>query len=88
MTLIGHDDQIAAFKAAFSSAPPTNGTKTLDLFHSCDKIAWRWQGTSPEGLPVRGLTFMNVTSEFKIADTYIEYFRPALLNCSSAQTRG
>lgn len=71
-----------AFKAAFSSAPPTDGSETLDLFHSCDKIAWRWMGTSPDGLPVRGLTMMNVTPEGKIADTYVEYFRPAYLQCN------
>jgi hypothetical protein len=71
-----------AFKAAFHAAPPTGGSETLDMFHSCDKIAWRWLGQSPEGLPVRGLTMMNVTAEGKIADTYVEYFRPAHINCT------
>ena len=73
-----------AFKAVFSAQPPTDGTQTLDMFHSCDKIAWRWLGTSPEGLPVRGLTMMNITADGKIADTFVEYFRPALYNCTAA----
>lgn len=71
-----------AFKAIFSAQPPTQGTETLDTFHSCHKIAWRWRGTSPEGLPVRGLTMMSITPDAKIADTFVEYFRPALLNCT------
>ncbi|KIX05258.1 uncharacterized protein Z518_06130 [Rhinocladiella mackenziei CBS 650.93] len=71
----------AAFIAAFHAAPPTAGTQTLDLLHTCTQMVWRWLGTSSEGLPVRGLTMMNITTEGQISATFVEYFRPALIEC-------
>lgn len=77
-----------AFIAAFWNKPPSAGTSTLDIFHSCSQIAWRWLGTSGGGLPVRGLTMMNVTDQGQVGATYIEYFRPALWNCSQSIPSG
>ncbi|KAK4212149.1 hypothetical protein QBC37DRAFT_197618 [Rhypophila decipiens] len=59
-----------------AAAPAIPSMKTLEVFHSCDKISWRWnvEGLGRQTYPVKGInTFVVDPCTGQIKATYIEF---------------
>lgn len=71
-------DSKAAFIQGQGTQPPFPSVDTLDMFHTCDRIAWRWQGNYAP-LPIRGINIFNVNAKFQIQTVLVEMNSGAFL---------
>lgn len=75
------------FIATQSLTPPLPTVQTVDMFHNCDHISWRWNATGiqnpkvPVANPVRvqGLITFIVDDNKKIETVYSEFNTAAFL---------
>ncbi|KAM7185511.1 hypothetical protein V8F20_011767 [Naviculisporaceae sp. PSN 640] len=64
------------FVDGVAGAPAIPSMKTLEVFHSCNKISWRWnvEGLARNIYPVKGInTFLVDACTGQIKATYIEF---------------
>jgi len=64
-----------AFIDGQAKTPPIPVLKTYSIFYNCDRIAWRWVGSSigSNMSEVNGIITMNITSAGQIAVVYSEF---------------
>jgi hypothetical protein len=58
--------------------PPFPSVRTLTLFHTCDSIAWRWQGDYAP-LWIRGINIFLVNDQKQIQTVFVELNSGAFL---------
>jgi hypothetical protein len=58
--------------------PPFPSVDTLATFHTCDRIAWRWQANTA-ALPIRGINMFLVNDQLQIRTIYVEFNSGAFL---------
>ncbi|EXJ95636.1 hypothetical protein A1O1_00758 [Capronia coronata CBS 617.96] len=65
----------AAFIAGQGAQPPIPTVTTLDIFYTCNKIAWRWvgRGIGSGQYEVKGIDTFTVTSSGQISEVYAEF---------------
>jgi hypothetical protein len=59
-----------------STAQPPLYLQTLDIFSSCNKVAWRWisiNGTGDNVEKVKGIDVFNINSKGQVSATYAEF---------------
>lgn len=84
----------AAFIGGQGSQPPIASVVTLNIWHDCHTIAWRWRATLDLGanLPVTGINVMIITDDKQIETNYSEFDNGAWLEdlgnpqCPAANT--
>jgi len=60
-----------AFIEGQGTQPPFPSVETLDMFHTCDRIAWRWQGNyQPKA--IRGVNMFRVNEKLQIQAVAVE----------------
>ncbi|KAL6244810.1 hypothetical protein RBB50_008338 [Rhinocladiella similis] len=64
-----------AFIVGQGSQPPIPVLKTLDIFFTCTKIAWRWvaQGIGSGQYEVKGIDTFTITPGGQISEAYAEF---------------
>ncbi len=71
-------DSKAAFIQGQGTQPPFPSVDTLDWFHTCDEIAWRWQGNyTPK--PIRGINMFKINNKKQIQTVLVEMNSGAFL---------
>lgn len=68
-------DNKAAFIASSGTQPALN-LATIDMFHTCDKIVWRWAstgGTGDDSESVKGIDVFEVNNLGQINSIYAEF---------------
>jgi hypothetical protein len=71
----------AEFISGSGSQPPLI-LKTLDIFHDCNRISWRWvsvQGAGNDADEVKGINNFYINKQNKIETTYVEFNSAAWL---------
>lgn len=59
---------------------------TLNVWHDCSSITWRWRLTSgPGSFPVNGINYMIIDSDGKIQKNYAEFDNGAWLESFGQQ---
>lgn len=70
----------AAFDQGQGYGQPELSVKTLNLWHSCNEITWRWQATTPSQATVVGINQMILNADHsKIQTNYAEFDNAAWL---------
>jgi hypothetical protein len=66
---------LQAFIAGQGSQPPIPSITTLDIFFSCNKIAWRWlaTGIGSGQYEVKGIDTFTVTPQGQISQIFAEF---------------
>ncbi|EXJ89688.1 hypothetical protein A1O3_02755 [Capronia epimyces CBS 606.96] len=65
----------AAFIGGQGAQPPIPSLTTLDIFYTCDKIAWRWvaQGIGSDQYEVKGIDTFTITHSGQISAVFAEF---------------
>ncbi|KAJ4509053.1 hypothetical protein HRR81_007311 [Exophiala dermatitidis] len=65
----------AAFLAGQGAQPPIPTVTTLDIFYTCNKIAWRWvgKGIGSGQYEVKGIDTFTITPSGQISEVYAEF---------------
>ena len=67
-----------AFIEGQGAQPPFPSVETLNLFHTCGSIAWRWQGNYAP-LAIRGINLFEVNDKRQIQTVFVEMNSGAFL---------
>jgi hypothetical protein len=64
-----------AFIAGQSQQPPIPSLQTLDIFYTCNKIAWRWlaSGIGSTLYDVKGIETFTIDNSGKISEVFVEF---------------
>ena len=68
----------AEFIAGQGTQPPFPSVDTLNMFHTCTSIAWRWQGNYTP-LPIRGVNMFLINEKKQIHTVLVELNSGAFL---------
>ncbi|KAK7898126.1 hypothetical protein LTR67_004758 [Exophiala xenobiotica] len=75
-----------AFDYGQGRLQPEVSVSTLNVWHDCNSITWRWRlSASPNAYPVNGINYMIIDSDGKIQKNYAEFDNGAWLQSYGQQ---